>query len=381
MKQFTFSLIIITILWCTPFTLFAQENIDPSKLKDGKDVRVVNGVRILYLDGTHKENGVKIGKSFRSRIHFLKNGYMKTFFTITGGKEKTLIKAKKMEKFIPKRFIEEMQGIATGSGISYDDILILNCFMEIYKIGCSNHVAWGNMTKDGKLIHARNLDFPDKDKAHANLVILAYAIKGKKKILTITWPGVVGVLTGMNEDKLCLTIDELFHFGRKIQSMPYHFFYRMLLEDCKTLAEAEAKIKKRKANTANIIVVSSGLERTAFEAEVVPNKGAAFVKPEGNWLTVTNNAITTEFRQKDCWRRKLALEYMKANKGQLDTKKMKKLLKKTNMGILNILAVVMEPEEMKMEIAYEKIPATQGPWHTLKWSDCFKAKENNSENK
>ena len=347
------------------------EKIDPAKLPDGSDVKTVNGLRILHLNGTHEENGLKTGKAFRARIQFINNGYMKTFLKLTGGKENALVVARKFEEFIPERFKEEMRGIATGAELPYDDILLLNCFMEVYKMGCTNHIAWGDMTKDNKLIHGRNIDFPDKDQGHLNMVILAYEIEGKEKVLSITWPGMVGILTGMNESKLCLAINELFDFDPTIQSMPYPLFYRIILEDCKTLAEAEKMLMDMKPNTPNIVVVSSGKELTAIEAEVIPGQGTAIVKPDDNWLTVANSAISTKFRQKDCDRRKTSIEFMKTNKGEITVDLIKELLNKATLGELNILSVVMKPEEMELEIAYEKLPASQGPWHKLKWSDCF----------
>ncbi len=38
--------------------------------------------------------------------------------------------AKNLEKFIPQPYIDEMRGIADGSGMSYDEILVLNTFLD-----------------------------------------------------------------------------------------------------------------------------------------------------------------------------------------------------------------------------------------------------------
>jgi hypothetical protein len=46
--------------------------------------------------------------------------------------------AKKLERYIPERFIEEMKGIAKASGIAYDEILVANTIIDSLELfGCS----------------------------------------------------------------------------------------------------------------------------------------------------------------------------------------------------------------------------------------------------
>ena len=63
--------------------------------------------------------------------------------------------------------------------------------------------------------------------------------------VTISWPGLIGALSGMNEHGLALTNMEVTRDGATApRAMPYTLLYRTLLERCKTVDEAIAELRK-----------------------------------------------------------------------------------------------------------------------------------------
>jgi predicted choloylglycine hydrolase len=339
---------------------------------DGADVTYIGNVPILYVSGTPAMMGNKIGLNFKRRIHFLNDNYMKRFAKSMDGRDKALAKAKIVEKYIPKRYIEEMKGIAKGADISYDDILIINTFVDTYRAGCANYILFGAMTPDGKIRHGRNLDFPDLGGAQENLVLIAYDQEGKNKFVSMSWPGIIGVLTGMNEKKISLGMAEAYGKTNRLQGMTYWFYYRTLLENYGTLKEAAKYLKKMKPNSGNIIMLASGIEKNALSVEVSSLEKAQVRYPEKGVLLATNDYISKKLRvQKSKWRMQLAQEYAGDRIGKMDTKRVKKLLRKTCQGLLTIMSVVMFPEDLSFEIAFEGKPAAKGPWYKIRWQDCF----------
>lgn len=96
---------------------------------------------------------------------------------------------------------QELEGMEaalhdTGSPVSLNDLIIASCMSDV--LNCTNFIAWGDATVNGKLIHAVNLDnqtFDILDKS--NIVTIAKPQSGNP-YLSVGWVGCIG-LTGMNK--------------------------------------------------------------------------------------------------------------------------------------------------------------------------------------
>ncbi|MFW5739041.1 MAG: hypothetical protein ACOC1F_01600, partial [Myxococcota bacterium] len=109
---------------------------------------------VMRLRGSPYERGLAHGKRFENRIRSLYAGLLTNsilpflnrerpdiaeFLTRYEGEEYDdgrfsyllmLESARHMQQFIPPAYLEEMRGISDGSGIPYEDILVLNTFMD-----------------------------------------------------------------------------------------------------------------------------------------------------------------------------------------------------------------------------------------------------------
>jgi hypothetical protein len=97
-----------------------------------------------------------------------------------------------------------MEGMAAGSGVSYEDILMINSYVDVAWArpvqACSGFAAWGKATKDGKTIAAINFDFfPNPFSYRA--IIIAYPDQGNSFIST-GYAGVLGNNFTLNEKGL-----------------------------------------------------------------------------------------------------------------------------------------------------------------------------------
>ena len=63
--------------------------------------------------------------------------------------------------YIPKRFLDELDGIVEGGGSAVDGNLLrrINMLPELTRASCSIIGAWGLSTADGQLYHFRGLDW------------------------------------------------------------------------------------------------------------------------------------------------------------------------------------------------------------------------------
>ena len=108
--------------------------------------------------------------------------------------------------FTPKSYLDEIQGLADGSGLSADMLLHLNLFPEITKASCSFFGAWGNATASGEsLLQLRALDYVTDAPAftnHPQLTVYHPSWAGGVSHASVAWPGVAGVLTGYSANAI-----------------------------------------------------------------------------------------------------------------------------------------------------------------------------------
>jgi isopenicillin-N N-acyltransferase-like protein len=124
-----------------------------------------------------------------------------------------------IDRFDPA-YIEEMQGIAAGAGVSFEEVALLNARTEILKLaerpdlcamlhdhdGCTALVALPAATANGKLIHAQNWDW--KAECAETAVVLHIRNDDGPDILTFTEAGALG-RSGLNSAGIAITANYL----------------------------------------------------------------------------------------------------------------------------------------------------------------------------
>src|SRR5688500_9903586 len=122
-------------------------------------------------------------------------------------------------------------------------MLLAQCFLDLSPmVACSTVTLPASASPDGVARFGRNLDFPSFNIADKRSVVLVYRPQGRHAFAAVGWPGMVGVLTGMNEHGLTLANMEVTRSVRLPSAMPYTLLYRSVLERCRTGEEAVADL-------------------------------------------------------------------------------------------------------------------------------------------
>lgn len=88
--------------------------------------------------------------------------------------------------------------------LSLDDLIMHNGGDLIRAFGCSGFTVWDTSAGGGGVITARNFDFPvPGPKTMKQQFILVRNPTGGRKVATVTFPGYIGVFTGVNDDGVC----------------------------------------------------------------------------------------------------------------------------------------------------------------------------------
>ncbi len=225
----------------------------------------IDGYRVLHVKGTPYEmgyqQGVLLRDDIRDQIHYLFEVKAKEMTFELGGMKvlspKQVIRGiiATQKKYIPARFLEEIRGIADGSGVPYEDGAIANFIPELFH--CSGFALSGSATKDGTLYHGRILDYGCDWRLQDHAVLTIAEPRGRIPFVNVTYAGFVGSVTGMNAERI--SIGEM--GGRGLghwEGVPMAILVRMALEESHSLDEAVAVFRDHPRTCEYYYVLADG---------------------------------------------------------------------------------------------------------------------------
>lgn len=177
----------------------------------------IEGVPVLQLWGTPSERGYAQGYLLGDKAALLLDGLItigRAGGGVEGYEQRVLPGLARMK--IEPQYEQELRGLLAGAEaraggpvelpclgrpVKYDDLLAANCIPDYALMGCSSFAAWGSMTQDGDTLTGRNMDWPPVEVLLKTRMIVVYAPcreTGSLGWASITYPGFIGCITGMN---------------------------------------------------------------------------------------------------------------------------------------------------------------------------------------
>ena len=162
-------------------------------------------------------------------------------------------------------------------------------------VGCSSFATWGTQSADSSLLIGRNFDFYVGDAFAENKQVAFYTPDQGYKFASVGWPGMIGVLSGMNETGLTVTINAAKSAVPTGSATPISILTREILQYASTIDEAFAIAKKRKTFVSESILIGSSKDGKAAIIEKSPEKTVLFKGKESDRLICTNHYQSEEF--------------------------------------------------------------------------------------
>lgn len=239
-----------------------------------------NRITVLYVTGTPYEMGYEQGKLLADQVRA-------TIKDVQVGADKFLPKELRnsklmsqhdkdaiigellhrawnmMARYAPKEDLEEMAGLAAGSGVPLDLIHRMHAIPDVGETSCSGLVAKGSATRDGHVYQLRILDYGANFNLQRRPLITVYrpTTDNANQYVTIGWVGFVGAISGVNEKGVALS-EMGFHNppgGKTIAGTPMPFLLKNVLRYANSADEAAAVI--RAARRTNSYVYFLGDKR------------------------------------------------------------------------------------------------------------------------
>jgi len=214
---------------------------------------------------------------------------------------------------------EEIYGVSQSASEKYNYIgdnyaRILNyhaahdighALQNMALVGCTSFGTWGAMSQDSIMIIGRNFDFYISDDfAKEKIVSFCNPSQGYK-FMYITWGGFTGVVSGMNEKGLTVTINAAKSDIPSGSATPVSLVAKEIVQYAKNIDEAIAIAKKRKMFVSESFLVGSAADKKAVVIEKTPNSLDIY-DPQKNFIACANHFQGPE------------LSKLKANVEQMD---------------------------------------------------------------
>ncbi|MFV0604312.1 MAG: C45 family autoproteolytic acyltransferase/hydrolase [Niabella sp.] len=210
--------------------------------------------------------------------------------------------------YVLPEFEDEIYGISFAAsndygfiGTKYQRILnyhsahdIGHALQNLMLVGCTSFGTWGNASEDSTLIIGRNFDFYVGDDFAKNKIVSFNHPSSGYKFMSVTWGGFVGVVSGMNEKELTVTINAAKSNIPKGAATPVSLVAREIVQYAKNIEEAIAIAKKRKMFVSESFLVGSAADNKAVLIEKTPDSLAVY-DPNTNEILCTNHFQSNSF--------------------------------------------------------------------------------------
>jgi isopenicillin-N N-acyltransferase-like protein len=270
-----------------------------------------SGLWEMYVEGNGFERGVIEGKlhkelaekqevAFVNQIkkmipseHMLQ--YLKFFVSFFN---------RKLDDYITEEYKEEIYGESINASKRFDFIAppyyrLLNyhaahdighALQDKYMmVGCTAFGIWGNRSSDSTLLIGRNFDFYVGDEFAENKLINFIHPERGYKLMMVSWAGMIGTVSGMNEKGLTVTINASKSEIPTSAATPISLVAREILQYARTIEEAYRIAKKRKTFVSESILIGSLTDNRSAIIEKTPSKTEMYDPDRDGYIICANH--------------------------------------------------------------------------------------------
>jgi isopenicillin-N N-acyltransferase like protein len=213
-----------------------------------------------------------------------------------------------LDEYIRPEFQQEIYGISQFASPEFDFMgpafaRMLNyhaahdlghAVQNMNLVACTAFGAWGSRSADSSLIIGRNFDFYVNDEFAANKILCFIAPDSGYRFAMVTWAGFAGVVSGMNEKGLTVTLNAAKSSIPSGAKTPVSLLAREILQYASNIEEAYQIAQKRETFVAESFLIGSVKDGKAAVIEKSPERTSIFI-PDTNYIIVTNHFQSDEF--------------------------------------------------------------------------------------
>jgi isopenicillin-N N-acyltransferase-like protein len=321
----------------------------------------MSAIPVIELNETDPEKrGRSYGEAAKERIRTILSVYREIFQRTTGETwEKTVVRGTpfitRAKVFAPD-LVEEIQGIAKGADLAFDDIFLLNARSEILfnpqvlAQECTTIAALPEVTKNGDTLLAQNWDWY-KEVINCQVILKIGPREGKPALVTFTEAGQLAKI-GMNDAGIGLVVNNLTS-DQPREGVPWIFLTRRVLESSSLAQALGYVLNASRAHSINFLIGYAAGEAVSLETSPVEEH---VLWPEDGIFIHTNHYLEPgkNFRDLKPLRDPYLSTYLRCRRAQ---KKMTEL--KGDIDIQGIRNILMDHMDKPFSVCIHRNPLVE----------------------
>ena len=347
----------------------------PETTRPGASLAYRDGLPVLAVGGSPGEIGRAVGE-LALRPGARMAGYADDslrHFWMSWLRGPLLWMGRRLLRHAPAEYLAELDAMSAASGVARDALVLGNTLFDIKKlVACSAFLVEASRSKTGAPMLGRNLDYPSQGYAHHYTLVTAYRPDGRKPFVSVGFPGLIGVLSGMNADGLALSVLEVFQSrpfaGRlNLGGTPYAMCFRRILETCSTVEEARDMLQHMKRSTLFNLVVAD--RRRVAVLECTPRR--IYERPAESGVSLCTNHFCLDHLQ-PIWTRDVYSTYTR-HRALRGAERAGRAFGVADLHAAlhaagqddTLQTMVFEPGPLRLHLAFGALPASSGELRTL----------------
>ena len=219
--------------------------------------------------------------------------YVPSSLTLSVLKTGVLYKQRNLLSAVPVPLRFELAGLSDGQPDGQGDflppfqrIVFYHALHDITQtiehsplLGCTALAATGAATVDGHLYIGRNFDFEGPPMFDSDKAVLFFRPQGRLAFVSVAWTGMAGVVTGLNEEGIYVSVNALRTDDKSDYGLPVELLLRDVLERAHSLDEAIDIAKSHAVLVPDLYLFADGktgeaavIERSPTRFEVVRSR-------------------------------------------------------------------------------------------------------------
>jgi hypothetical protein len=338
----------------------------PFRYAEGKhgtgELRYMDGIPVLTVGGSPEEIGAAMGLLTKSASDGL-FGYLDDLLKrarLDSMWPWLVTTSQGMLKQFPDAYRTELEAGVKAAGLPRDKVVVANCLWDMKKLGCSTIFVAPDRSATRQPLMGRNFDFPTLGVLQKYSLVLVVRPEGRHAFASVGFPGLVGVVSGMNDAGLSVATLDVNSTGDgsppfDLSGTPLILTFRRILEECTTVAEAEALLKSVKRTTLmNLAVCDAAGAGAVFE--LTPKSVAVRTADEGVCCCTNHFRTDGLATNTQCTRFDALLQAKSTPK--LGLKDVQQRLHAANQGKGTMQTMIFEPAKRTLHLALGEGPTT-----------------------
>jgi hypothetical protein len=279
--------------------------------------RSETGLWEMYIEGDPFERGVAFGKLAQELLRYQEEAFVEQIrILVPSDAYLKFLKYflawfnRNLDKNIPEEYKLEIYGTSFSCSPEFDFIGsgyqrqlnyhaahdIGHALQGLNLVGCTSFAVWGKKSADSTLLVGRNFDFYAGRKFSENKIVCFVNPTEGNRFMMITWAGMIGVVSGMNEKGLTVTINAASSTVPGQAATPVSIVAREILQYASTIEEAYEIAGQRKMFVSESLLTGSAEDGISAIIEKSPETTGMFY-PDSDQIICTNHFQGETFRE------------------------------------------------------------------------------------